>query len=419
VTETDTTSYTRQKAVYVTGLAPMINAMLELLLNQLEVIAFSELEKNVSLLTQRLENIFTQFNVLSDILSKLPVEGVFLGSEKDISPVVALFEAEIRKLQENWETVFSQNSQVLSVSSFVPSTGAQETFKTSLATEGTSSASQSVQPTGFASPERNLENTALQGSPVPSRALSPQPGEEQIDPTNLDSRLQRDVCLPVPAAEFRGILTKLSYGAPLLEEDRSKLKSLNLADLAKLVGTGGLQLDLFRVKVGDVSRIIFSFKKGGVYVLGKEYVSSATNNTTISSKNNFDGLKLLESKLELVYIVTENKETISSTSLLEQIHKQFFLSNIRNCLPSDVILDTIQYQVVYPAKTKGSFTQLNVSSMGGFRVKAKPCANLSYLVRRRYFLGGGRNSFKILFPFFSSSFKDPYTLQKYSAELES
>jgi hypothetical protein len=34
------------------------------------------------------------------------------------------------------------------------------------------------------------------------------------------------------------------------------------------------------------------------------------------------------------------------------------------------------------------------------------------------FVGGARNSFKILFPFVSSMFKDPQVMQKYSAELD-
>ncbi len=203
------------------------------------------------------------------------------------------------------------------------------------------------------------------GSVVPAALTSVSSEKEGVYPSNLDTRITRTQ-LPVQKEELSDIVSKLSYGALLAKEEEIKLRQLNLADLARLVGTGGLQLDLFRVKVGDVIRVVLSFTKRDVFILGKEYINASTNRKTVSATNNFDNLKPLQSKLELYYIVSENKETITSTNFLQTFYRQVFTTHLSKFIPSDVLLETIQYQIVYPQRTKNSLFQLNVQATGAF-----------------------------------------------------
>jgi hypothetical protein len=108
--------------------------------------------------------------------------------------------------------------------------------------------------------------------------------------------------------------------------------------------------------------------------------------------------------------------------MLSLLHKKFFVGGIQKFLPREILLEVMQYQVVFPVKNRGNLTQLSIPSTGSYT----PTGNLSGKASIKPFIlslepllvNGGKNAFKVLFPFFSHDLAQPQIFANFSSELE-
>jgi len=127
--------------------------------------------------------------------------------------------------------------------------------------------------------------------------------------------------------------------------------------------------------------------------------------------------------LELFFLVVQNTQQIGSKELLNILFQKFFLNGIQEFLPKNIEMEVIQFQVVFPIKNKGNFTQLNkTASTGSYSTEGNLRGNVSMrpfiLSLDPLVINGAKNAFKVLFPFFTEDLQNPEVFLNYRTKLE-
>lgn len=217
-----------------------------------------------------------------------------------------------------------------------------------------------------------------------------------------DSRLQVDLNKAPSEVSMQQILKSIAAGGSLDAVSLGVLKSMSLDQLSMLTEIPGFSMDSFSLEAGTVMKIIFNlknlvlFKGDSVFYDGLGNFSSSTNTQ-----------KTVSYKIEIFYIISKNDCSITRKHLLQTIYQMFWVEAISFLIPTNILLESIQGQQIFPTKNKSNLFQENFGSTGAFKESTEMNHKPFIIGLTPILLSGSKNAFKISVPCVGKKFADP------------
>lgn len=152
----------------------------------------------------------------------------------------------------------------------------------------------------------------------------------------------------------------------MIDAETSALNNLTLEELVLLGKTDGTPPDgsgIFSVKAGLVVRVTMSFKDLNILNQFPGLLIS-DKNQTIAPLMDKNILNPLGYKVEFLYIVMKNDDTLSNEELIKSLYQQIFNNVLSNFMTNRIVLESIQIQQIFPELQKSSFYQSSFAAPG-------------------------------------------------------
>jgi hypothetical protein len=206
------------------------------------------------------------------------------------------------------------------------------------------------------------------------------------------------------------VLQKNAAGESLDQYQMDIFQKGGLHNLAMLMDDSRFNLDIFAIKTGSAIKVVLTLKNQELMV-GPAPIFDIYGNKTQNSPKNLDALNNLTYKLDFYFIVVQNRNKVTSEEVFKNLHDKLFVEGISYFMPSFIVLETIQYQLVYPKKNKNNLVQKSYGTCGRFNSRSE--------VSIKPFIGASaKNAHKLSIPCVSSKFKDPVFLATESQQLQ-
>lgn len=163
----------------------------------------------------------------------------------------------------------------------------------------------------------------------------------------------------------KNALEKLALGVHLSQDEKTMVEKLNPADLVRLTlapETKG-QIGLFNYPTGSVIRVTFYLNDKNVLITTGQKLLANHNYQNISPLN-VENLNYDTNKIDLLYIVVKNNNTVSWETLVVELQKQIFEDGMSYLYSADIILEAVGYAQVYPFKENYQQKTLSFGSPG-------------------------------------------------------